>query len=128
MATEQERLDKAKELADFCIRCAEDKIAEDPVLLPMNGKSSIADYFVVATANSDPHLQALANFIERQVREVFHLRPLSGGDDAASGGWVLLDFGDVIVHLMRPEIREKYQLENLWGEIRRPCPRQDGVE
>ena len=115
MTTENTRIEKARVLAEFCIKCAEDKIAENPVLLPLGGDSSIADFFVVATANSDPHLLALANYIERQVREVHQVRTITGGEDN-SGGWVLLDFGDVIVHLMLPEIREKYQLETLWGE------------
>ncbi len=114
MTTEKDRIAKARELADFCIKCAEDKIAENPVMLPIGGNSGIADFFVVATANSEPHLNALANYIERQVREVYQLRQLSCGEDASAGGWVLIDFGDVIVHLMLPEIREKYQLENLW--------------
>ena len=116
MTTENTRIEKARELAEFCIKCAEDKIAENPVILPLGENSSIADFFVVATANSEPHLNALAGYIERQVREVYQLRKLSAGDDSASGGWALIDFGDVIVHLMLPEIREKYQLETLWGE------------
>ena len=115
MTTEQNRIEKAGELAEFCIKCAEDKIAGNPVLLPLGGNSGIADFFVIATANSEPHLTALANYIERQVREVYQLRKISGGEDASAGGWALLDFGDVIIHLMLPEIREKYQLETLWG-------------
>ena len=115
MITENSRIEKAQALAEYCIKCAEDKIAENPVLLPLNGNSSIADFFVIATAKSDPHLRALASYIERQVREEFQVRTIAGGEDN-SGGWVLLDFGDVIVHLMLPEVREKYQLETLWGE------------
>ena len=115
MTTEQNRIEKARALAEFCVKCAEDKIAENPLLIPLNGNSSIADFFVIATANSDPHLQALAGFIERQVREVYQQRTVTG-NDGNPGGWVLLDFGDVIVHIMLPEIREKYQLESLWME------------
>ncbi len=115
MSTEKERIEKAGEVADFCIKCAEDKIAENPVLLPISSNSGIADFFVVATANSEPHLNALANYIERQVREHYNIRRISTGEDSSAGGWVLIDFGDVIVHLMLPEIREKYQLETLWG-------------
>ena len=114
MTSENERIEKAKALAEFCIQCAEDKKAEDPVLIKLPETSGVADYFVVATANSDPHLQALANHIERQVRENFQVRVLSG-ENGDHGGWVLLDFNDVIVHIMLPEIREKYQLETLWG-------------
>ncbi len=114
MTGNKSRVEKAEELAKFCIQCAEDKKAEEPALIKLPETSGIADFFVVATANSEPHLQALANHIERQVRETFELRVISG-DDSNPGGWVLLDFNTVIVHLMLPEIREKYQLETLWG-------------
>lgn len=114
MTSADKRIAKAEELANFCIKCAEDKIAENPVLIKLPETSGVADFFVIATANSEPHLQALANHIERQVREVYQIRQLSG-DDSNPGGWILLDFNDVIVHLMLPEIRDKYQLETLWG-------------
>lgn len=114
MTSEKNRVEKAKELAEFCVKCADDKKAENPLIIKLPETSGIADYFVLATANSDPHLQALGSHIERQVREVYQIRPLSG-EDGNHGGWVLLDFNDVIVHLMLPEIRDKYQLETLWG-------------
>ena len=114
MTSAQERIEKARELAEFCIKCADDKKAENMSLIKLPETSGVADYFVVATANSDPHLQALANHIERQVRETYSLRIISG-ENGDHGGWILLDVKDVIVHIMLPEIREKYQLETLWG-------------
>ena len=114
MDLNKNRVEKAEELANFCIQCAEDKKAENPLLIKLPETNGIADYFVIATANSDPHLQALASHIERQVREKFEVR-VTSGDEGNPGGWVLLDFNTVIVHLMLPEIREKYQLETLWG-------------
>ena len=117
MTAEKSRVEKAKELTDFCIQCAEDKKAEDCVIIPLPETSGIADFFVVATANSETHLQALANHIERQMREIHQIRVLSG-NEGNPGGWVLLDFNDVIVHLMLPEIRDKYQLETLWGSAK----------
>lgn len=107
-------VNKAKALADFCVACAEEKLAENTVLLDLANLSSVADYFVIATANSEPQLRALISFIERQVRDKFAIRPFSDGGDE-TGGWALLDFGTVIVHLMTPEMREKYNLEALWG-------------
>ena len=103
------------ELLDFCIKCAEDKLAENVVTLEIGKVSSVADYMMVATASSEPQLRALSSFIERQVREKYQLRTLGQPDDSASG-WVLLDFGNLIVHLMTPESRERYNLEGLWGE------------
>ena len=117
MTSAQERIEKARELAEFCIKCADDKKAENISLIKLPETSGVADYFVVATANSDPHLQALANYIERQVRETYSLRIISG-ENGDHGGWVLLDFNDVIIHIMLPEIREKYQLETLWGGMK----------
>lgn len=113
--TEEERLKKSREIAEFCIKCAEEKMAEDPALLALGSDSSIADFFVVASAGSEPQLRALTSFIERQMREVYQLRPVSEEADT-TGGWTLLDFGNVIVHLMTPEMRAKYDLETLWGE------------
>ena len=104
-----------KELLDFCIKCAEDKLAENVATLEIGKVSSVADYMMVATASSEPQLRALSSYIERQVREIYKLRTLNQPDDSSSG-WVLLDFGNLIVHLMTPEARERYDLEGLWGE------------
>ena len=104
----------ALELARFCADCIADKKGENTVLLPLAGRSTVADYFVISTAGSEPQLQALVSHIERQVREKFRLRPLSQPGGTA-GGWVLLDFSDVIVHLMTQEVRERYNLEAIWG-------------
>ena len=104
-----------KVLLDFCIKCAEDKLAENISTLEIGKVSSVADYMMIATASSEPQLRALASFIERQVREEYKLRTLNQPDDSSSG-WVLLDFGNLIVHLMTPESRERYDLEGLWGE------------
>ena len=102
-------------LLEFCIKSAEDKLAENIVTLNIGKVSSVADYMMVATASSEPQLRALSSFIERQVREEFKLRTLNQPDDSSSG-WVLLDFGNLIIHLMTPESRERYNLEGLWGE------------
>ena len=104
-----------KELLAFCIKCAEEKMAENIVTLDIGKVSSVADYMLVATASSEPQLRALASFIERQVRDEYKLRTLGQPDDSSSG-WVLLDFGNLIIHLMTPESRERYNLEGLWGE------------
>lgn len=117
MKTENKIMEKIdyKALLDFCIKCAEDKLAENISTLEIGKVSSVADYMMVATASSEPQLRALSSFIERQVREEYKLRTLNQPDDSSSG-WVLLDFGNLIVHLMTPESRERYDLEGLWGE------------
>ena len=104
-----------RELLDFCAKCAGEKLADDVIGLDCSRISSVADYVLIATAGSEPQLRAISSFMERQVREVYQKRTLNQPDDASSG-WVLLDFGNLIVHLMTPASRERYNLEGLWGE------------
>ena len=104
-----------EELVQFCVDCAKEKMAEDVVTLSIGSVSSIADYFVIATANSAPPLRAVAEFIDRKVRENFHLHA-AASTESSEGGWRLLDFGNVIVHVMTPEMRARYNLEGLWGD------------
>lgn len=111
--TETKQMDPA-ELAQFCAKALEDKLAEKVTILKLDAESSIADYFVVATANSEPHLRSLASYVERQVREAHKLRPFSEAGESASG-WMLIDFVSVVVHVMTAETRDRYSLESLWG-------------
>ena len=104
-----------QELLAFCVKCAEEKKAEDLLALDTSKLSSVADRLLIATAGSEPQLRALASFIERQVRETFQKRVSNQPDDAASG-WVLLDYGNLIIHLMTSEMRRRYNLEGLWGD------------
>ena len=81
----------------------------------MGAVSSIADYYVIATANSEPQLHALCSELERRVRDEYKLHP-TRTDGVGTGGWNLIDFSSVLVHLMTPEMRERYNLEGLWGD------------
>ena len=104
-----------EQLLQLCVASAEEKLAEDVVTLTLGSASSVADFFVIATANSEPQLRAISDFIERQVREKFGGHTSSNAENN-EGGWVLLDFGNVIVHIMTPEMRSRYNLEGLWGD------------
>ena len=104
-----------EELVQLCVDCAKEKLAENVVTLSIGPVSSIADYFVIASANSEPQLRAVADFIERRVRETFHIHAASSSE-SSEGGWLLLDFGNVIVHVMTPEMRSRYNHEGLWGD------------
>lgn len=104
-----------KTLAEFCAKCADDKLAENIKVISVGAVSSIADYYVIATANSEPQLHALCSEIERRVRDEYKLHP-SRTDGFGTGGWNLIDFNSVLVHLMTPEMRERYNLEGLWGD------------
>ncbi len=92
----------------------EDRKGEDIVLLDIRDVTVFADYFVICTGTSNRMLNALADSVEEQAKEKFGLRGrIEGSPDY---GWVLVDFGDVIVHLFSPDQRDYYRLEELWGK------------
>jgi ribosome-associated protein len=94
-----------------------EKKGEDVLLLELIGVCSFADYFVFATGLSERTLQALADDLLRKFKGVGRVgrAPAEGG---ASSGWILLDFGSVVVHLFSPAQREYFNLEELWREGR----------
>lgn len=115
----------SKKLALLCKELAENRKAEDVTVLDVGKLSSITDYFVIATGTSEPHLRAIISEIKDKLRDDFDLRPRAiDGDFQAA--WQVLDFFDVIVHVMRKDARDKYDLESLWGDapkIKTPKPR-----
>lgn len=90
------------------------KQAADIVLLDLRGACTFADYFVLCSSDSERQIQAISEAIEETLAEagVSNLRR----EGTTGSGWMLLDFGDVIVHIFGPEEREFYQLEKLWSE------------
>lgn len=91
----------------------EDGKAEEVSVIDLEGKSSIADYMVIATGRSQRQVVALADRIAAAVKDAGHGRVSVEG--LPFGDWVLIDAGDVVVHLFRPEVREYYNLEKMWG-------------
>jgi len=87
--------------------------AEDILLLDIRNAASFADYFVIGTAGSDRQLGAILEEIDRRLRKDQRVIPM-GKEGEASSGWVLLDYGNVIVHLFGSDEREFYDLEGLW--------------
>ena len=100
------------ELARKIIDALSDKQAEDILLLDIRGVASFADYFVIATGGVVRQLEAMVEAVDEAVK-ADGVRPM-GREGAATSGWVLLDYGDVIVHLFAPEERAYYDLEGLW--------------
>jgi ribosome-associated protein len=90
----------------------EDGKAEGIVTIDLAGKTTIADYMVVASGRSSRQVAALADHIEQT------LPGRVATEGKAQGDWVLIDAGDVIVHIFRPEIRAHYNLEKMWGSAR----------
>ena len=101
------------ELAQEIVDLLSDKQAEEIVLLDISQVSSFTDIFVIATGTSGRHLSALVQTLDEDLDRRYP-RPRHVEGDAGSG-WVLLDFGDVIVHLFAPEERAFYNLEGLWS-------------
>ena len=95
------------------VKSLEDDKAEDVVTIPLAGRSSLADALVIATGRSARHVTAIAEHLARKLKEAgYGTRPMDG---AGSGDWVLVDAGDVIVHVFRPEVRAYYDLEGMWS-------------
>ena len=100
------------QLLDHIITALEDGKAEDIVKIGLRGKSEMADWMVIASGRSSRQVTSLADqIVDGLKQEHGRLSKIEGKD---SGDWVLIDAGDVIVHLFRPEVREFYQLEKMW--------------
>ncbi|PWI57189.1 ribosome silencing factor [Sulfoacidibacillus thermotolerans] len=109
--------DQSREYAKVAADAAEDKKANDVVILDIRELSVIADYFVICSANSRTQAQAIADAIsERLELRGIRCKSMEGHDE---GKWVLLDFGDLIVHVFQEEERRFFDLERLWGDAPR---------
>ncbi|ANU06709.1 ribosome silencing factor [Paraurantiacibacter namhicola] len=100
-------------LHELIIDQLDDDQAQDLVSIPLAGKSSIADHMVIASGRSTRQVAAMASKLAQKVKDAGHGRAHIEGLPAAD--WVLVDAGDVVVHLFRPEVRSFYNLERMWG-------------
>lgn len=107
---------EVKALLETVIHAAEDKKAYDLVILEIKGLSVLADYFVICHGNSEVQVQAIAKEIREKTQEAgLDVKPMEGFDEAR---WVLIDIGDVVVHVFHKEERDYYNLEKLWADAR----------
>lgn len=104
----------SKKLLSLILEELDDDKAEDVVTIPLAGKSDIADHMIVASGRSQRHVSAMADKIARRLKDAGFGRAHIEG--AAAADWVLIDAGDIIVHLFRPEVRSFYNLERVWSE------------
>ena len=102
-------------LARAVVTAAADKKAENVLLLDLRTLSSVADYFVVCSGASERQLRAIADNVGEEVHQHLHERP-HHVEGLTAGGWVLMDYGDVIVHVFSPTTRAYYNLEGLWAK------------
>lgn len=103
---------EAERLLTLILQVLDEHKAEEIVTVDLAGKSPMADYMVVASGRSQRQVQALADYVARAVKETAGTPKIEG---MTQGDWVLLDAGDVIVHLFRPEVREFYNIEAMWN-------------
>ncbi|HZW03348.1 MAG TPA: ribosome silencing factor [Anaerolineaceae bacterium] len=104
------------QIARGIVDALEDKKAEDILLIDLQGVASFADYFIITTGTSDRMLNSLAKSVIEKAKTDYELRGTAEGQPEY--GWVVVDLGDIIVHLFSPEQRDYYQLEELWQEGR----------
>jgi ribosome-associated protein len=104
-----EALDFAREI----VHAVEDKKAENILLLDLRPDSVIADFFVICTGNSDRQIKALADNVREIIKERYNVLPV-GTEGRGESGWVLMDYGDVVLHIFGARERQYYNLEGLW--------------
>jgi ribosome-associated protein len=112
---------ESETLAQLCRNLADDKKAEDIVVLDVREISSITDFFVIASGGSDPHLRAIVNEIDGGLLK-HHKMKCTRIDGDHLSGWIAMDYVDVIVHVMRADSRETYDLEGLWSDAKKIPP------
>lgn len=113
-------------LARLCRDFAENKKAENVVVLDVRKLTQMTDYFVFATGSSVPHVRAIVDEITEKLRDVHHTRARAV-DGVISSSWIVIDYSDVIVHVMREETRQHYDIEGLWSDAPKVKPARASV-
>lgn len=103
-----------KDKLDLIVKACEDKIATDIKVIELDKSRALADYFIIATGNTSNHTQSIADEAEKVAEEI-GMEVLSK-EGYRDGNWILVDLGDIIVHVFTPEFREYYNLERLWSK------------
>ena len=107
-------MNQSKEMARIAYNALNDKKGEDIRIIDITGVSVLADYFIIANGNSDSQVNALVDNVEEELHKAgYTLRQREG---RSSGNWVLLDFGDIIIHVFDKENRLFYDLERIWKD------------
>jgi ribosome-associated protein len=110
-------IEDALKLAQKVIDILEEKKGEDILLLDIQEISSFTDYFVICSGPSERTIRALSDEVQKILKHDQHKQAMSV-EGEPEGGWILVDYGDVILHIFSPAVRAYYQLEELWGEGR----------
>jgi ribosome-associated protein len=105
-------------LTKLAVAAAEEKLAKDIVALDLSNQGILSDVFLIITGANDPQLEAISDEIQRELQKAGE-RPIRREGMGGSSQWVLLDYGDLVIHIQHPEVRIYYALERLWGD----CPK-----
>ena len=109
-------MEHSKKLAAIAVKALEDKKGEEIRVLDIRAISSLADYFIIAGGKNKNQIQAMADEVEEKLGKAgIPVRHVEGYDEA---GWVLMDYGDAVIHIFDQENREFYQLEKIWSDAR----------
>ena len=103
-----------REYALLAAKTLSDKKAEDITVIDIQGKATFADYFVICSGSSERQVNSLTDEVEDRLAEAGLYVKLIEGKQGS--GWILMDFGDIIVNLFTREMREKYSIEKVWGD------------
>lgn len=112
---------KIKEIINNVIKLLDEKKAEHIITLDLQKLTSITDYFIIITANSETHLKTLAKEIIKNLKNTYKWIPINPLNDNETN-WILLDYQDFIIHIFQQETREYYNLEELWFEAKKYEP------
>ena len=108
----------SRELSLLAAEAASDKKAEDIIALDVSQLLVVTEYFVIATGRTNVQVRAIADEVELQLREKAGEKPI-GREGLGEDKWILLDYGDFVVHVFQPQERDFYRLEKLWGDAPR---------
>ncbi len=114
MTVDLQLTEQDQRLLEVCCQAIDETKGEDIVILDVSKQSSITNFLILASANSEPHMRALKRDLDKALKD--HNVSVLGADEGDESGWSVLDAFDVIVHLFTPEMRAKYDLESLWKD------------
>lgn len=104
----------SNKLASVAARILDDKLGKDISILNISNVSVLADYFVICSADTSTQVRALTSYVKERVKELFERLP-NGQENDLKNRWNLLDYGDVVVHILHKEERETYAIEKFWN-------------
>lgn len=111
---EKEKEVSSEKFASAIARILDDNKAQDIVILNVSNVCSLSDFFIIATGSSTPHVRGLTETVKKKIKDIFKKIP-QGNETEKQNTWNLLDYGEVVVHIMHPTQRETYKIEKFWS-------------